>query len=66
MEILEEGMFENAVPDRTGASGNEQWGLDVGHHQFGWNLYIDAPKISDGKKREGNEGELEVRDVARH
>jgi len=52
-------MFENT--DRTGVSGNEQWGLDVGHHQGGWNPYIDAPKLWDGKKREGNEGELEVR-----
>jgi len=59
LESLEEEMFENT--DRTGVSGNEQWGLDVGHHQGGWNPYIDAPKLWDGKKREGNEGELEVR-----
>jgi hypothetical protein len=59
VEFLEEEMFENT--DRTGASGNEQWGLDVGHHQGGWNPYIDAPKLWDGKKREGDESELEVR-----
>jgi hypothetical protein len=59
LEILEEEMFENT--DRTGVSGNEQWGLDIGHHQGGWNPYIDAPKLWNGKKREGNEGELEVR-----
>ena len=35
MEFLEE-MFENT--DRIGTSGNEQWGLDVGYHQGGWNL----------------------------
>ena len=59
LESLEEEMFENT--DRTGVSGNGQWGLDVGHHQGGWNPYIDAPKLWDGKKREGNEDELEVR-----
>ena len=33
IESLEEEMFENT--NRTGPSGNEQWGLDVGHHQGG-------------------------------
>ena len=47
MEFLEE-MFENT--DRMGASGNEQWRLDVGYHQGGWNLEIDAPKLWDDKK----------------
>ena len=59
VECLEEEMFKNM--DRMGISGNEQWGLDVGHHQGGWNPYRDAPKLWDGKKREGDEGELKVR-----
>ena len=59
VESLEAEMFENT--DRTGVSGNEQWGLDAGHHQGGWNPYTDAPKLWDGKKREGDEGELKVR-----
>ena len=58
MEFLEEEMFENT--DRTDTSGNEKWGLDVGHHQGGWNPYINALKLWEGKKREGDEGELEV------
>ena len=44
MEFLEE-MFENT--DRMGTSGSEQ---DVGYHQGGWNLEIDAPKLWDDKK----------------
>ena len=42
VDFLEQ-MFENV--NRTGASGNEKWGLDVGYHQGGWNPYIDAPKL---------------------
>ena len=59
METLEEEMFEHS--NRTGPSGNEQWGLDVGHHQDGWNPYSGVPKTWHEKKREGNEAECEVR-----
>jgi hypothetical protein len=59
VEALEEEMFENT--NRTGPSGNEQWGLDVGHHQDGWNPYLGVLKTWDEKKREGNEAECEVR-----
>ena len=38
---LEAEMFEHS--SRTGASGNEQWGLDVGHHCKGTQL---SPTIS--------------------
>jgi len=56
VEFLEEEMFENT--DRKGTSGNEQWGLDVGHpHQGGWNPYINALKLWEGKKWES---ELEL------
>ena len=57
IETLEEEMFEHS--SRTGASGNEQWGLDVGHHQDGWNPYLGVPQTE--KKREGNEAECKVR-----
>jgi len=59
IENLEEEMFENTT--RTGPSGNEQWGLDVGHHQDGWNPYSGVPKTWHERKREGDEAECEVR-----
>jgi len=55
IEVLEEEMFENT--NRTGPSGNKQWGLDVGHHQDGWNPYLGVLKTWHEKKREGNEAE---------
>ena len=59
IETLEAEMFEHL--SRTGASGNEQWGLDVGHHQDGWNPYLGVLKTWHEKKREGKEAECEVR-----
>ena len=45
---LEEEMFEKT--DRTGISGNLQWGLDVGHHQGNWDPSFGVPASWDGKK----------------
>ena len=56
---LEEEMFEKT--DRTGISGNCQWGLDVGHHQGGWDPSFGVPASWDGKERVGSESEREVR-----
>ena len=56
---LEEEMFENT--DRTGPSGNRQWGLDAGYHQGGWEPSFGVPASWNGKERVGDESELEVR-----
>ena len=58
LEYLEEEMFERT--DRTGPSGNWQWGLDAGHHQDGWDPSFGVPKTWEGKTREGSDTELEV------
>ena len=55
---LEEEMFENT--DRTGPSGNWQWGLDAGYHQGGWDPSFGVPASLDGKERVGDESEREV------
>jgi len=59
LESLEEEMFERT--ERTGISGNWQWGLDVGHHQDGWDPSFGVPENWDEKKRMGSESEREVR-----
>jgi hypothetical protein len=59
LEVLEEELFERT--ERTGVSGNRQWGLDVGHHQDGWDPTFGVPKTWDEKNREGSESECEVR-----
>jgi hypothetical protein len=56
LEKLEEEMFERT--DRTGPSGNWQWGLDAGHHQDGWDPSFGIPKTWKGKTREGSKTEL--------
>ena len=58
LEQLEEEMFERT--DRTGPSGNFQWGLDAGHHQDGWYPYSGVPINWEGKIREGSDTELEA------
>ena len=58
LEQLEEEMFERT--DRTGPSGNFQWGLDAGHHQDGWDPYFGVPKTWEGEIREGTDTEIEV------
>ena len=59
LEVLEEEMFERT--ERTGVSGNWQWGLDAGHHQDGWDPTFGVPETWDDKKRKGSESEREVR-----
>ena len=58
LEQLEEEMFERT--DRTGPSGNFQWGLDAGHHQDGWDPSFGVPETWEGKTREGSDTEIEV------
>lgn len=58
LEQLEEEMFERT--DRTGPSGNFQWGLDAGHHQDGWDPSFGIPKTWEGKTREGSDTEIEA------
>ncbi|KAF4620872.1 hypothetical protein D9613_000021 [Agrocybe pediades] len=41
LAYLEEEMFENSA--RAGVAGNQQWGLDAGDHENGWNPYADIP-----------------------
>jgi len=59
LEVLEEEMFMRT--ERTWSSGNWQWGLDMGHHQDGWDPTFGVPETWDEKKREGGESEHEVR-----
>ena len=61
---LEEEMFEKT--EQTGVSGNGQWGLDVGHHQGGWDPSFGVPASWDGKARVGSESEREVRPDSDH
>ncbi|KAF8208402.1 hypothetical protein K438DRAFT_324602 [Mycena galopus ATCC 62051] len=39
--LLEQWMFESS--DAAGLAGDEQWGLDAGHHQDRWQPYIGLP-----------------------
>jgi hypothetical protein len=55
---LEERMFERS--NRVGASGNWQWGLDVGEHQEMWNPYFGLPIYWNFGDRDEHESELEV------
>ena len=45
---LEEEMFEKT--ERTSILGNLQWGLDVGHHQGGWDPSFGVLASWDGKE----------------
>jgi len=58
LERLEEEMFERSA--LAGSAGNFQWGLDVGHHQEGWNPYDGTPIDWNHEDRESSEGEHEV------
>ncbi|KAH7919295.1 hypothetical protein BV22DRAFT_1051142 [Leucogyrophana mollusca] len=57
LTIFEERMFENSV--RAGIAGNQQWGLDSGNHQGGWNPYADLPTHWSHGDRDYSETELE-------
>jgi len=59
LESLEEEMFERT--EQTGISGNWQWGVDVGHHQDGWDPSFGVLENWDKKKRMRSESECEVR-----
>jgi hypothetical protein len=58
LTALEERMFERS--NRAGASGNWQWGLDVGEHQDRWNPYNGLPTHWNFDDRDQHESELEV------
>ncbi|KAJ6461762.1 hypothetical protein C8R45DRAFT_789600, partial [Mycena sanguinolenta] len=56
---FEERLFEYS--EQTGQAGNQQWGLDVGPHQGGWNPYDNLPRHWDHEDRpEESESELQV------
>ncbi|THU97222.1 hypothetical protein K435DRAFT_663093, partial [Dendrothele bispora CBS 962.96] len=55
--ILERIMFDQS--EKAGQAGNQQWGLDAGPHEDGWNPYIDDPFASEAK-RQGSDSELQV------
>jgi len=57
LTALEERMFERS--NRAGASGNWQWGLDVGEHQDRWNPYNGLPTHWNFDDRDQHESELE-------
>lgn len=59
LRILEELMFERSA--RAGVAGNRQWGLDVGEHQDGWDVYGGLPSYWNREDRGESEGEMEVR-----
>ncbi|KAF7341579.1 hypothetical protein MSAN_02054900 [Mycena sanguinolenta] len=55
---FEERLFEYLK--QTGQAGHEQWGLDVGHHQDGWNPYNGLPEHWNHEDRpEESESELQ-------
>ncbi|KAJ7665564.1 hypothetical protein B0H17DRAFT_951526 [Mycena rosella] len=43
LSLLEEWMFE--CTDKAGIAGDEQWGLDAGHHQDCWVPYEGTPSL---------------------
>ncbi|THU75885.1 hypothetical protein K435DRAFT_880024 [Dendrothele bispora CBS 962.96] len=53
---LERIMFDQS--EKAGQAGNQQWGLDAGPHEDGWNPYIDDPFASEAK-RQGSDSELQ-------
>lgn len=55
---LEELMFENSMA--AGMAGNEQWGLNVGDHQEGWNPYMGLPDGWNVGDRVGSDSETKV------
>ncbi|KAH7907135.1 hypothetical protein BJ138DRAFT_1215655, partial [Hygrophoropsis aurantiaca] len=55
---LERRMFEDSMD--AGRAGNQQWGLDMGEHQHGWNPYEGLPTEWNFGDREFSETELEV------
>ena len=59
LEGLEEQMFERSA--LAGNAGHWQWGLNVGHHQDGWNPYAGIPDHWNHCNCESeSEGELQV------
>lgn len=58
LSALEERMFTDSV--EAGAAGNQQWGLDAGSHQNGWNPYEGLPSHWNVGDREYSETELKV------
>ncbi|KAF8842378.1 hypothetical protein BDN67DRAFT_386602 [Paxillus ammoniavirescens] len=49
-------MFMDSI--EAGAAGNQQWGLDAGSHQHGWNPYEGLPSHWNVGYREYSETEL--------
>ena len=59
LKRLEELMFERS--ERAGKAGNRQWGLDVGDHQDGWDVYAGLPEHWNHGDGADSEGETEVK-----
>ncbi|KAJ7140756.1 hypothetical protein C8R44DRAFT_533038, partial [Mycena epipterygia] len=52
-------LFEDSFA--AGRAGNQQWGLDVGPHQNGWNPYTNIPRHwNHGDREDESESELQV------
>ena len=47
--------------ERAGKAGNRQWGLDVGDHQDGWDVYAGLPEHWNHGDGADSEGETEVK-----
>jgi hypothetical protein len=60
LTALEARMFEDS--EEAGPAGNQQWGLDAGHHHRQWNVYFNIPS-EWLLGRDHSENEIEVRMV---
>ncbi|KAH6912506.1 hypothetical protein BKA70DRAFT_1183636 [Coprinopsis sp. MPI-PUGE-AT-0042] len=60
LQSFEERLFERSWA--AGSAGNEQWGLDAGTHQDGWNPYLGLPlSLKHEDCEDYSESELQVR-----
>ncbi|KAJ6514135.1 hypothetical protein DFH09DRAFT_1099690 [Mycena vulgaris] len=55
--FFEERLFENSFA--AGRAGNQQWGLDAGHHQDDWSPYQNIPSHWNHADRDESESELQ-------
>ncbi|EIW84332.1 hypothetical protein CONPUDRAFT_142660 [Coniophora puteana RWD-64-598 SS2] len=54
---LEDRMFQKTYD--AGLAGNDQWGLDAGSHQHGWNPYAGVRNVLEDEDEEGSETECQ-------
>lgn len=58
ISILDKIMFDKS--ERAGIAGNDQWGLDAGPHEQCWEPSSSGPSVTQNKKREGDDDDIEL------